>query len=539
MLFAAAPLPPLCYGLLQLHSSGDDASLVRLRKPTRCEAAMVPLVRRESLWTRLKERARLLRRLTTLGLLSTPLAFAGSVLYLLKLVGLESTVLEEWWWAVALRAVERAGPTFIKLCQWASTRNDVFPEAMTRRFSKLHENVAPHSSEHTAKLLEGAFGNNWNDRIQTAEVLGSGCIAQVYKGSAVDEYGVNRQVAVKVVHPGVRELVALDMTLLRLLGDAVERLFPSSRYLGIVETLSNFEFLMQRQLDLRHEAYNLKKLAALFHDDDTVIVPKPVDLLASSHVAAVSGELGKRKAKNSRVSIVDQPASSYEEAWLSPDVLVEDYVEGKPIQSFVGSPDATTKLLARRGAMVLLRMVLQFNFVHGDLHPGNLLVDESMRICLLDAGICIELPPRAHDNMVAMLRAMLECRGQDAGRLMLDTEAAHTSRLERDTTNENNFVEGVARMVERARDQSFYESIAEYYGDICALAVQNRVTLDGSFISVALAVKIVEGLVTSLQPNFPILELALPMFLKAQFKHASAEKLGRLSAFSRKILNGN
>lgn len=68
------------------------------------------------------------------------------------------------------------------------------------------------------------------------------------------------------------------------------------------------------------------------------------------------------------------------------------------------------------------------------------------------------------------------------------------------------------------------------------LAVQNRVALDASFVSVALAVKIVEGLVTSLHPNFPILELALPMFLKAQFEHASADKLGRLSAYSRNIL---
>ncbi|KAJ8604209.1 hypothetical protein CTAYLR_009772 [Chrysophaeum taylorii] len=467
-------------------------------------------------------------RVSELAAMVAPLAAMASVLYALRMVGLASPSLEEWWWALALRMVESAGPTFIKLCQWAATRNDVFPAAMTRRFAKLHDSVAPHDLRHTSQALDVAFGEGWRERLDLGvEVLGSGCIAQVYRGKATDASGETRDVAVKVVHPNVRKVVEIDMSLLRWVGEAIEALLPSLRYLGVVETLSNFEFLMERQLDLRIEAYNLERLAALFKNDDTVCIPQPVWLCGAANTSQEVGD-----ATTDKVTVV---AAKRETRWSSRDVLVEEYVEGRPITSFVGAESAS--LLAKRGAMALLRMVLQHNFVHGDLHPGNLLVDSSHRIVLLDAGICIELPQRAHDNMVAMLRAMLEARGHDAARLMLASDAADRTRRERDAQNETNFVQGIAAMVDRARNQAFFESIAEYYGDICNLAIQNRVALDASFVSIALAVKIVEGLVMDLHPNFPILELALPMFLKAQFENASKDRLSRLSENSLRILS--
>lgn len=490
------------------------------RKPRHEEEAAAP-----SRW-------RVAMRVSELAIVATPLAWMGAALYVLRSVGLEWRSLDEAWWALALRSVEAAGPTFIKLCQWAATRNDIFPAAMTNRFSKLHDSVAPHSLGHTASLLETAFGPFWRDRLALQDaVLGSGCIAQVYRGVARDSAGVDRDVAIKVVHPGVRDLIETDMSLLRWVGATVEAWLPSLKYLGVVDTLTNFEVLMARQLDLRHEAYNLEKLAELFRDDETVKIPLPVTLEGGVQPS-------KYRAIESRRVTVVADDTVQRTSWQCPDVLVEDYVDGRPIATFVGAEATTATLLAQRGAKLLLRMVLQYNFVHGDLHPGNLLVTPDLKICLLDAGICIELPQRAHDNMVAMLRAMLECRGRDAAQLMLASDAADRTKRDRDTQNENNFVDGIATLVEHARNQSFFESIGQYYGDICHLAIQNKVALDASFVSVALAVKIVEGLVMDLHPNFPILDLALPMFLKAQFHHAKERNLDKLSAYSRGILQG-
>merc|ERR1712224_672497 len=76
------------------------------------------------------------------------------------------------------------------------------------------------------------------------------------------------------------------------------------------------------------------------------------------------------------------------------------------------------------------------------------------------------------------------------------------------------FVDGFAKFVESTRTQPIFDSMASYVGDVCALAVNNRVALDASFVAVALAVKVVEGLVVDLQPDFPFVEIAVPMFLK-------------------------
>lgn len=90
------------------------------------------------------------------------------------------------WLRLLRRAAEAAGPTCIKLGQWASTRRDLFSEAFCDEFSKLHIEVSPHPWSHTDELLRKAFGEDWRGilKFQSHEPVGSGCVAQVYKAYA-------------------------------------------------------------------------------------------------------------------------------------------------------------------------------------------------------------------------------------------------------------------------------------------------------------------------------------------------------------------
>ncbi|KAJ1460386.1 kinase-like domain-containing protein [Pelagophyceae sp. CCMP2097] len=448
----------------------------------------------------LRLRCRLALRAARLALLTAPVVATGSLLAGVRLVTRQPfPELEDAWWALALRMVSAAGPTYIKLCQWAATRNDLFPVAMTSRFRALQDECTPHAIAHTVAVFEATFGADWRHVIDISSdnVLGSGCIAQVYKGKSVDD---GRDVAIKVVHPGVRDVVECDMALLRGAGDFLEGCFPGLRYLALQSSLKAFDGLMSRQLDLSEEARNLERLGALWKDDPTVVIPQPLARFAAT-----------------------------------PDVLVETFVEGAPIRSFIGG--AAARELAERGARVVLQMVLQHNFVHGDLHPGNLLVTPDLKICLLDAGICVELDDKAHSNLVEILRAMLEARGRDAARLMLASNAARATASERDADQEDRFAEGIAQMVEGARHQLLFDSLGNYYRDICSLAVLNHVALDASFVSIALAVKIIEGLVNDLNPGFALLELAMPMFIKAQVQREGVRKLSNLSVYARGLVS--
>ncbi|KAH8049293.1 kinase [Aureococcus anophagefferens] len=163
-----------------------------------------------------------------------------------------------------------------------------------------------------------------------------------------------------------------------------------------------------------------ERLHAHFVRDDSVVVPRPV---------------GRRR---------------------SPDVLVEEFVAGVPVLDFARGDEARAAKIAEAGAR-RLKMVLHHNFVHGDLHPGNMLVNDRAQLVLLDAGICVEIGDRAHEDMVSILKAMLEARGADAGRLILGAHANRGDFGAIDRESEARFVTGIDEMVARSLDQPIFE----------------------------------------------------------------------------------
>lgn len=109
----------------------------------------------------------------------------GPLLLLSPLVLLSS----RWagcWLDALLWVTETSGPTFIKLGQWASTRRDIFSPEFCDRFSRLHVKVRPHPWQHTKQCLRRAFGEGWRRvlEFESKEPVGSGCVAQVYRGWA-------------------------------------------------------------------------------------------------------------------------------------------------------------------------------------------------------------------------------------------------------------------------------------------------------------------------------------------------------------------
>lgn len=107
-------------------------------------------------------------------------------LLLLSPLALMSSRLKSLWLGALLWVTETSGPTFIKLGQWASTRRDIFSQEFCELFSRLHVRVKPHSWAHTKQCLRRAFGEGWGRVLvfESKEPVGSGSVAQVYKGWA-------------------------------------------------------------------------------------------------------------------------------------------------------------------------------------------------------------------------------------------------------------------------------------------------------------------------------------------------------------------
>ncbi|KAJ1636437.1 ABC1 family-domain-containing protein, partial [Pavlovales sp. CCMP2436] len=282
---------------------------------------------------------RMLWRLVTLAWLYSPL-FLGVPLALT--LGRLFPSIDDALWAYALRAVHAAGPAYIKLAQWASSRNDLFPVKFCRTFEQLHDNCFPHAWHLTERILVKEIGAGWQQTLHLQpEVIGSGCIAQVYRGRVRSpSTGKDVDVAVKVIHPSVEALVVVDIDIMRTLAQALS-LFPALKWLSLPDVVEDFALQMFWQLDLRQEALNLQRLHRNFKDDDAIVIPAPILELSSR------------------------------------DLLVETFQPGVPISSFILSDrcDAVArKELSRLGMNSMAKMIFIDNFVHCDLHPGNILV---------------------------------------------------------------------------------------------------------------------------------------------------------------------
>ena len=190
-----------------------------------------------------------------------------------------------WWYGFLVNQMERAGPSFIKLGQWAASRADLFPASLCDKMSKLHSNGAPHSIRHTRKVIEAAFEMQFDqifDHFED-EPIGCGAIAQVYRATLKPaamggDRDTSTYVAIKVLHPRVRKTVRRDIAIMSIFANIIN-VFPGMNWLSLPEEVSVFGEMMNSQLDLRVEAANLERFERNFKGrGHQVTYPRPIKL---------------------------------------------------------------------------------------------------------------------------------------------------------------------------------------------------------------------------------------------------------------------
>jgi len=190
-------------------------------------------------------------------------------------------------------------------------------------------------------------------------------------------------VAVKVIHPSVRRQIDQDLALMKLTASLLSSLpVKGIEWMALPEAVDEFSNIMRNQIDLRKEAANLRKFRKNFGWNTDVDFPEP--LLESR------------------------------------DVLVESYSGGHEIGAFFTADKAARKALARPLLRTFLKMVFSHNFVHCDLHPGNVLVTRSeageFKLTVIDAGIATELGEVDRENLRDLFLAVVTNEGERAGR---------------------------------------------------------------------------------------------------------------------------
>lgn len=202
------------------------------------------------------------------------------------------------------------------------------------------------------------------------------------------------------------------------------------------------------------------------------------------------------------------------------------------------------RVLSDLGARAMIKMIFFDNFVHGDMHPGNILVNFDAQgkphLVFLDCGIVyFSKTEKEHNALVEICVAFMQHDGRKAARLMIDNNPG-VNRVH----NAEAFVEAVQTMVDDAEHHSYFEHVGEYVVRICDLArvhqvssfcsgyspkpffpithhrnlfsLQFQVRLDPGYFHIAMALKVVEGISLSLDKDLDLVSKCLPVILKAR-----------------------
>jgi len=455
---------------------------------------------KESLWTyliskvqrslsALKKGARYVERVLTYIVLSVPLAGLAPANYFL---GPSIPQVEEVTWGYLVWAIQTLGPCFIKLAQWASTRPDLFPPSLIKRIELFQDHVDIHySPEVIEKTLRNSFGEDWQKvlELDIAHPIGTGSVAQVFKGilKTAEASSEGIQIAVKMIHPHIEQLVKTDMELLKIFADVTD-MIPSLELLTIGETCREFADTMNQQLDLRLEASHLVKFAKKFAKEKWAVFPQPVEELVTKNV------------------------------------MVETLMEGTPISYFMNLPgELGTQAhrlkmkLSDLGCRLILKMVFFDNYIHGDLHPGNVLVqiqpNGEPRLVILDCGIVYaSKSEEEHQRLVEICLAFMKHDGLRAGQLLIDNAKAKNSV----TNHDREFCDSLQAMIDATADQSYFEHLSEYVAEICELARKHVVRLDPGYFKIAMALKVAEGISLALNRDLDLVSKCVPIVMKTR-----------------------
>ncbi|KAK8630241.1 hypothetical protein V6N13_079044 [Hibiscus sabdariffa] len=400
------------------------------------------------------------------------------------------------WLHILHHTLEKAGPAFIKWGQWAATRPDLFPSDLCDVLAELHTKAPSHSFSFTKKSIENAFGRKLSEIFADfeEEPLASGSVAQVHRATLKYRYPGQQTkpivVAVKVRHPGVGEAIRRDFMIINSVAK-ISKFIPTLKWLRLDESLQQFAVYMMSQVDLAREAAQLSRFIYNFRRWKDVSFPKPLYPL------------------------------------VHPAVLVETFEHGESVLRYVDDLEGHEQIksaLAHIGTHALLKMLLVDNFVHADMHPGNILVRIKDRrthnqlfssrphVILLDVGMTAELSGTDRLNLLEFFKAVALRDGRNAAECTLKL-----SKQQR-CPNPKAFVEDVEKSF-NLWDSPVGQSIhpGECIQQLLEHVRRHKVNIDGNVCTVIVTTLVLEGWQRKLDPQLDVMRTLQTLLFKVDW----------------------
>lgn len=271
------------------------------------------------------------------------------------------------------RTLERLGPTFVKFGQLLATRVDLFDEAVLAELGKLHSAVPPFDGAEARRMVAAELERPIDEVFAafSDEPVAAASIAQVHRARLRD----GSDVAVKVQRPNLEQSLLADLDTLVVLSGFLDRLVPPYRRSMVHRLAEEYALRARTELDFRAEARAIDRFADVLATVPGFRVPTLHPTLCTSRLLVMEWLDG---TKLDAVASADQ----LERAGFDPEGF------------------------CRSMFRLQLSMCYEHGFVHGDTHPGNLILlrgGYAGQIGLVDFGLHGEIPRALRDKMLEML----------------------------------------------------------------------------------------------------------------------------------------
>lgn len=384
--------------------------------------------------------------------------------------------------------LEEMGPTFIKLGQLLSTRADLLPAAYRDALARLQDDIDPRPFSEIEQIIGEELGVRPSKGFASVESvpLATASLAQVHRATLRD----GREVVIKVQRPNIRRDVELDLEALETIAAALDRHSETARRYSVRQIVEEFRHTLMQELDFEVEAQNLRHLRRSLAEFPNLVVPAPID------------------------------------GYVSSRVLVMEYVPGVKLTEINGV--VKTELdgagLAEELFRGYLHQVLVDGTFHADPHPGNVLLTPEHRIALIDVGMVGHFHPSDQRDLIALLLALADGRGEDTAQMALKLAER------RDDADLPGFMREIEGLVAQAHDAKLEDvQLGHVLMEVCQIAAVHGVLLPPNMSLLGKALLNLDEIGRCLEPRFDPQAAVREYSTELLAKHVGQDSSGSLA----------
>jgi predicted unusual protein kinase regulating ubiquinone biosynthesis (AarF/ABC1/UbiB family) len=373
------------------------------------------------------------------------------------------------------------GPAFIKLAQVFGSRADILPEPYLGAMATLTDRVPPLEAGAAERVVLAELGESVDtifDRFDP-EPLAAASLGQVHRATFQ-----GRDVVVKILRPGVEDVIRQDLNISFRILFLLNLLFPGHQVRAMSAIVSEFAKRIAEELDFHEEARNAATLRRNFAGDAGVVVPEVVAPLTRQRV------------------------------------LVLEYMEGTRVDRLharLASGELELRTVVAAVVRVYVKMMLEDGFFHADPHPGNLLIDPQGRLVMLDFGMVLRVE---QELRVRLIKTVLAAARQDVDGVINGFYALGILDPDVDRATVRDAAQQLMSVT--MRDDMSPRQVQRFVEEVLRTFYEWPLILPSDLVYFGRAAVLVEGLAYRYDPNFNMVAVARPF----------------VATFSRRLIEG-